>query len=265
MFRVHTSSFIGGTTTITKVVYDSEESGPASSHEDSGTSARVLGSTENLQPEDDKATASDEEYELTMQSPKDSSSDPQKLGAGFFGGRTNSGGSGSRISLSPEDDGHISSEPEEPEVEEETLKKLQDGKTVVDATGLPFKYIAQIDWRRVRSTKFRFGDGKEVLSKDFFRRESWGWYGRHRVFKALSDGAEYKWILGAWVPSLRTNDASKTPIAQFHRRRLGLFSKKAPAYLEIYPQGEHMVDEIFTTFIYIEKIRKEKERAARNA
>ncbi|THU79388.1 hypothetical protein K435DRAFT_697847, partial [Dendrothele bispora CBS 962.96] len=86
----------------------------------------------------------------------------------------------------------------------------------------------------------------------------------HLVFKA-SDGVEYKWVLGAWVPSLRTNDAMKTPVATFHRRKYGIFSKSEPAYLEIHPAGEHMLDELFITFIFVERIRKEKERAAQSS
>lgn len=60
------------------------------------------------------------------------------------------------------------------------------------------------------------------------------------------------------------NDGSKTLIARFHRRSLGLFGTKGPrpAYLEIVPGYESMADLIFFTFVYIEKIRKDKERAA---
>jgi len=63
------------------------------------------------------------------------------------------------------------------------------------------------------------------------------------------------------------NNSAKTPVAKFHRRNFGFWSKskKSPAYLEIFPEGEHMVDEIFSTFIYIEKIRSEQEAAAASA
>uniref|UniRef100_A0A0W0G3P3 DUF6593 domain-containing protein n=1 Tax=Moniliophthora roreri TaxID=221103 RepID=A0A0W0G3P3_MONRR len=129
--------------------------------------------------------------------------------------------------------------------------------------GQTFEYLAQIDWRFFTSSKFRFGDGMEVMSKDFFRKEGWGPYGRHRVFTA-KDGKEYKWLLGWWESELILNDGSKTQVAKFNRKSFGVIGKASPAYLEIFPPGEHMVDEIFVTFVYIEKLRKEKERAAKH-
>ena len=62
------------------------------------------------------------------------------------------------------------------------------------------------------------------------------------------------------------NDGSKRMLAQFHRRSLGLFSSKGsqPAYLEIVPGYESMVDLIFFTFIFVEKIRKDQERGMQN-
>ncbi|THU85546.1 hypothetical protein K435DRAFT_685306, partial [Dendrothele bispora CBS 962.96] len=71
------------------------------------------------------------------------------------------------------------------------------------------------------------------------------------VFKA-SNGIEYRWILGAWVPMLQTNDTAKTPIATFHRRKHSFLSESEPAYLEIHPAGKHMIDDIFMTFIFVE-------------
>jgi len=119
-----------------------------------------------------------------------------------------------------------------------------------------FVYIAQIDWRVIKSTKIRFGDGRysgrEVLAKDFFKKQQ---LGRGYVFTG-EDGKEYKWHLDAIVSTkLTSNDTSKTPIATFHRGNL--LSKKDPAHLEIFPEGQHMMDEIFVTFIYIEQKRKE--------
>ncbi|KAF9265950.1 hypothetical protein L218DRAFT_986112 [Marasmius fiardii PR-910] len=127
-----------------------------------------------------------------------------------------------------------------------------------------FEYLAQIDWRFFASSRFRFGDGGEIEAKELFRKEGWGPYGRHRVFMA-KDGREYKWYLRYWYSELTLNNEEKTPVAKFHRKYITkcFIGKGTPAYLEILPAGEHMVDEIFTTFIYIEKLRKEKERAAR--
>ncbi|ESK83750.1 hypothetical protein Moror_2091 [Moniliophthora roreri MCA 2997] len=146
----------------------------------------------------------------------------------------------------------------------------EDTETLVDEAGSSglvnlssgFEYLAQIDWRFFASSKFRFGNGGEITAKEFFKKEGWGPYGRHRVFIA-KDGREYRWNLGLVRSELFLKDSAKTPVAKFHRKSSRVVGKSRPAYLEIFPAGEHMVDEIFVTFIYIEKLRKEKERAAR--
>ncbi|KAK7442480.1 hypothetical protein VKT23_016077 [Stygiomarasmius scandens] len=249
IYKVRTSSFVGGTTTISKVLHPTNP-------EPAGSSSAFRSAITVEYPQQlDKGSLSDEEYEMAT-----IAVESETTTSGLrFRGRRNSGGSESRVSIGDDEtlvDTSSGTGPRSP-----GTPNQQEGSS--DMRNLPFEYIAQIDWKFFKSSKFRFGDGKEVLAKDFFRKESWGCYGRHRVFTA-SDGVEYKWILGAWVPSLRTNDADKTPVAYFHRRKLGIFSKSEPAYLEIYPAGEHMVNEIVTTFVYIEKIRKEKERAARS-
>ncbi|KAJ3913445.1 hypothetical protein F5877DRAFT_17453, partial [Lentinula edodes] len=101
-----------------------------------------------------------------------------------------------------------------------------------------------------------------------FRKEGWGFWGRRRVFTG-EDGQEYRWNL--WEDSspdsnlvlqLVLNDASKMLVATFHQERL--FSKNNTARLEIFPPGQHMIDEIFVTFTYIERLRRAKERFAKN-
>jgi len=53
-------------------------------------------------------------------------------------------------------------------------------------------------------------------------------------------------------------------IAQYKPHTTGyLFSGKEKSYLEIQPEGEHMLDYIMVTFVYIEKLRKERERRNR--
>ncbi|KAJ3991801.1 hypothetical protein F5050DRAFT_1580780 [Lentinula boryana] len=128
-----------------------------------------------------------------------------------------------------------------------------------------FIYVAQIDWRIFRSSKIRFGtglrSGREILVKDLFKKEGWGFWGRNRVFIG-DDGEEYRWNFGRTHPQLISNNTSKTLIATFHQERL--FLKPNRAYLEILPPGQHMVDEIFVTFMYVERLRKAKERSIRN-
>ena len=55
---------------------------------------------------------------------------------------------------------------------------------------------------------------------------------------------------------LALNDESKTPIARYHRRLIGLVVQTYKAYLEIFPEGEAIVDEIVITFIYVEMLRR---------
>jgi len=71
------------------------------------------------------------------------------------------------------------------------------------------------------------------------------------------DGKEYKWFLRRRYPELTLNDGSNTSIAIFHPKRL--FSKEDRGRLEIFPQGQHMVDEILVTFTYMERVRKARE------
>jgi len=49
------------------------------------------------------------------------------------------------------------------------------------------------------------------------------------------------------------------PIAVFHRKRLGILRTARPASLEIFLVGEAIADTIIVTFIYMEKMRKDRE------
>ncbi|KAF8061801.1 hypothetical protein FPV67DRAFT_1422867 [Lyophyllum atratum] len=68
----------------------------------------------------------------------------------------------------------------------------------------------------------------------------------------------------SWNEQLVAKDAGKTPIAQLHRKSLGIFGKARPASLEILPAGENTVETILITFVYIEKLRKDKERRSQH-
>jgi hypothetical protein len=49
-------------------------------------------------------------------------------------------------------------------------------------------------------------------------------------------------------------------VARFHRATLGIIGKKRKAMLEVSPEVAHMMDTIIMTFIYVEKLRKDKEK-----
>jgi hypothetical protein len=70
--------------------------------------------------------------------------------------------------------------------------------------------------------------------------------------------------LAQQIWQLFLNDSSKTPIAKFHRQHAGSKDKEpVQASLEIFEEGLHMVDLIVVTFVYIEKMRKDRERGSR--
>ncbi|KAG6819714.1 hypothetical protein H0H93_009330 [Arthromyces matolae] len=122
-----------------------------------------------------------------------------------------------------------------------------------------FAYMGKVEHNLVSSSVIHFG-GNAYQTKDYLRKDGWGVYGRNRVFTA-ADGREYKWLSRSSSSKLITNDASKTLVAKFHRRSYGIIGKAHPASLEIFQEGEHMIQEILMTFIYIEKIRQDSENA----
>ena len=103
----------------------------------------------------------------------------------------------------------------------------------------------------------------------------------HRIFTG-PDGKEYRWKLANTKPvvcitssryllstqaapqfQLYTNDDTNTHVAKFHQKDIISITPNAKrATLEIYPAGEHMVDLIVVSLVYVEKLRRDRERAA---
>ncbi|KAF8061763.1 hypothetical protein FPV67DRAFT_1422285 [Lyophyllum atratum] len=134
-----------------------------------------------------------------------------------------------------------------------------------------FARLVEIEHRVLGSSVMRFG-GYEYQTKDYFRKEGFS-LSRNRV-RTASDGREYEWLLRSMksealilaTPSfsqLVTNDSEEKTIAKTRRRSLGILGPAGPGCLEIQPEGEHIIQEIFITFIYVEKYRKEKERTSK--
>jgi hypothetical protein len=63
------------------------------------------------------------------------------------------------------------------------------------------------------------------------------------------------------------NDGSKKPVVKFreHRPSLGPFMKGRPSSLEVDDSCIPILDEIVMTFIYCEKLGKDRERRSRNS
>ncbi|KDQ23063.1 hypothetical protein PLEOSDRAFT_1068135 [Pleurotus ostreatus PC15] len=123
-----------------------------------------------------------------------------------------------------------------------------------------FAHLAEIEWQYIKSSRLRFR-GDDIDTGTLFRKFGLGPYGRHRAFTA-PDGREYVWKMGMWASELYVNDGSDTTVACFHGSSIGFLSPTRDAYLEIYPEGRHIKDVIVMTFIYVEKLRRDKKQAA---
>ena len=152
-----------------------------------------------------------------------------------------------------------------------------------------FEEVARIEWRGPKSSTFRY-KGRECLTKDFFRHHgvsgrsvsllylrSWlTCIPRRRCFVA-SDGEYYKWTLGTHgstvshilpIPSHLTCIQlelirSKLPIARSHRRSLNLLkfgkdksSQPREAFIEILPEGIHILEDVAVTWVFAEILRR---------
>ncbi|KAF9266002.1 hypothetical protein L218DRAFT_997355 [Marasmius fiardii PR-910] len=120
-------------------------------------------------------------------------------------------------------------------------------------TGDRFAHLGRIDWKAMYSVLVL--GGEEFSTRTYFKRDGFtGAMGLNRVFVG-DDGREYKWLLGSWTSELRLKNEYKTLVAKLIRGNIGgIFGQKRPAVLEIYPAGEHMVDLIMLTFLYVESV-----------
>ncbi|KIK53227.1 hypothetical protein GYMLUDRAFT_100498 [Collybiopsis luxurians FD-317 M1] len=229
VYKVHTPFGFSRTTTITKAIHDDPDGGTAA------PAPNILPAPDT----DDAADDSSSEEEVT--SPISQSSSKR--------GRSASADAKSPRSPSPEEESTSPSTSSPP-----MPRRLSSG------TRTNFMYLAQIEWRKFKSTKFRFATGRysgtEVQVKDFFKKGAWGNRGHNRVFTG-EDGREYKWVLARHRSELYSNDDSNTPLAIYHKKNP--FKKESARNLEIFPAGQHMIDEIVVTFTYIEVMRKARE------
>ncbi|TFK64516.1 hypothetical protein BDN72DRAFT_901479 [Pluteus cervinus] len=121
--------------------------------------------------------------------------------------------------------------------------------------------LAHVEFHAFVSSIMRI-DGEEVKTSAFFTKGRFTLtaLGRGRTFVG-PDRREYQWILGHRTPTLVLNDEARTLVAKFHVKHYGIFRKARPPFLEISQLGMHMVDLILITFVYIEKLRRDYERA----
>ncbi|KAJ7457966.1 hypothetical protein B0H11DRAFT_203495 [Mycena galericulata] len=132
-----------------------------------------------------------------------------------------------------------------------------DHSQAAGTTGDRFGLLAQLCWYLRGPSVMRFG-GQEVDPATFFRKVKVPWYGLPVGIFTGKDGKEYKWSCTMYTTRLKVNDGSDTLVAEYRAQSLGLISKKRAPCLEIFPPFEHMADEIFITFICVERSRRSR-------
>lgn len=121
-------------------------------------------------------------------------------------------------------------------------------------------HLAEVQYNLFTSSRIKYGGEDWSTSRYFRNTEGQGALGSGKFFTA-PDGKRYIWKMGIRVPELVMGDGSNRRVASYHRRR---HNDPQPTSLEILPEGEHMVDLILVTFMYVEKIRKDRENQGRS-
>jgi len=128
--------------------------------------------------------------------------------------------------------------------------------------GEHYTQLAVIEWKNdVSESLFKFRE-KETTVGEYFQAYKQGWRGKDRVFSG-PDGQDYRWRMSSSNAELTQQHPERSPMARYEPEQLSVLGKTRKATLEIYPEGEHMVDAIVVSFVYIEKIRKAREHNAR--
>ncbi|KAF8888283.1 hypothetical protein BD779DRAFT_463652 [Infundibulicybe gibba] len=122
-----------------------------------------------------------------------------------------------------------------------------------------FGHLAQVEWHTLNHRGSAWV-GRRSRRRIFSRRwDGVGSGGEQRVFTA-PDGKEYKWKIGMSSSTLRAIDSTAARIAKY--RQKNYIINRRPASLEISPAGEHIMDTILVTFVYIEMVRQDEESMA---
>ncbi|KAF9528282.1 hypothetical protein CPB83DRAFT_894545 [Crepidotus variabilis] len=129
--------------------------------------------------------------------------------------------------------------------------KLDPTVETVDDTAFrdSFETVGEVNHHVIRTSRIKY-NGKDESTATFLRKGSWG---LSRIFTG-SDGVEYEWRLASRVPTLYV-DGTETQVAAFHPNKVGNLKEPKNGSLEIFPAGQHMMDLIMVTFIYVENYR----------
>ncbi|KAJ7187124.1 hypothetical protein C8R46DRAFT_284862 [Mycena filopes] len=131
-----------------------------------------------------------------------------------------------------------------------------DSDTETAADDERFGLLATLAWHMIGwKTVIQFA-GREISGRSFFRKEKVGVLSWEYVFTAR-DEKEYRWYFRMYSSTLKVNDAAATVVAEYKVSSVGVVSKpRRPASLEIFPEFEHLADDIMVSFIFLEKIRR---------
>lgn len=121
--------------------------------------------------------------------------------------------------------------------------------------------IGEIEWHLMSSSVMRL-HGREMMTDTFI--PSHGFTRRKRTFTG-PDGLSYRWDMDFRIVRLSRDDASRQELARSHRRSLGIIGPKKDPSLDVDPSLMHMLDMVVLTFIYVEKLRRDKEKRTKRS
>ncbi|KAF7980161.1 hypothetical protein HWV62_39623 [Athelia sp. TMB] len=138
------------------------------------------------------------------------------------------------------------------------ISKVVPNESLDDMTDR-YAELATIEWHSITPSLLTY-DGVTRSMKEFMPYR--GVLAEDRGFTAPGDGRTFRWKIGLSACTLILDDGSKTLAAEGHRNHIGFLSKPRQARLTIFPGFEHLVDVILITYVYVEKLRQEREQSA---
>ncbi|KIM56369.1 hypothetical protein SCLCIDRAFT_132908 [Scleroderma citrinum Foug A] len=121
--------------------------------------------------------------------------------------------------------------------------------------------IGEIEWHLFGTSIMRL-HGEEMKTDRFIPRH--GFTGRKRTFTG-PDGRPYRWDMHSSVVVLSQDDATRRELARSYRRCLGILGPKREPSLDMHPDLMPIVDTVVLTFVYVEKLRMDKEEQRKRA
>ncbi|KAI6014648.1 hypothetical protein EDC04DRAFT_655381 [Pisolithus marmoratus] len=118
--------------------------------------------------------------------------------------------------------------------------------------------IGEIEWHLIHPSKMRL-HGQEMMSNTFIPRH--GLEGRKRTFTGPDD-LPYRWDMDFRIVRLSRDDSTRQELARSHRRSFGIIGSKRDPSLNVDPSLTHILDTVVLTFVYVEKLRMDKEEEA---